>query len=94
MAEQEGTSQEEVDDLGAGESGGKPERGCYGQALREGWVRRPPPAAPRTVDLLLWVFNVVIGLFWGPLWHGGFTRFILPEALEGNCYSFETRNDS
>lgn len=35
------------------------ERGYYSQALREGRVRRPPPEAPRIVNTLLWVFNVL-----------------------------------
>ena len=38
------------------------ERGYYGQALRAGLVRKLPPVAPRTVNVLLWVLTVVIGL--------------------------------
>ena len=62
MIAENGISHEEVDDLDTGQAGKPPERGYYGQALREGLVRKPLRAAPRTVNVLLWVFNVVIGL--------------------------------
>jgi hypothetical protein len=57
-----GISQEEVDDLDTGQFGRSTERGYYGQALRERLVHKPLPLAPRTVNILLWVINVVTGL--------------------------------
>ena len=60
MAEK-GTSQE-VSTFETGEPRRPTERGYYSQALREGLVRRPPPMAPYTINILLWMLNVVIGL--------------------------------
>jgi hypothetical protein len=63
MVAKKGASQEGVDDLDVGRrsksKSSESERGCYGQALREGQVRRPPPGASRIVNTLLWVLNVV-----------------------------------
>lgn len=57
-----GTSHEEVEDLGTDQFGKSVERGYYGQALREGLVRKPSPQATRIEGMLLWVLNVVVGL--------------------------------
>ena len=57
---EKGTSQE-MGSFEVGGSGKPTERGYYGQALREGLMRPPPPVIPRAVNILLWVLNVVIG---------------------------------
>ncbi len=62
MFAENGTSQVETSEPDISGSGKLSERGCYGQALREGRVRQPPPGAPRTVNMLLWVFNLVVWL--------------------------------
>jgi hypothetical protein len=61
MVAKNGASQEEKDDVGIGRHSKwtRTERGCYGQALREGRVRRPPPNAPSIANVFLWVFNIV-----------------------------------
>lgn len=61
MVAKKSASQEGVDDFDVGRrsKSSESERGCYGQALREGRVRRPSPGAPRIVNTLLWVLNVV-----------------------------------
>ena len=61
MIAEKGTSQE-VGSFEVGESNKPTERGYYGQALREGLVHQPQPVAPRAVNILLWVINVVTGL--------------------------------
>jgi hypothetical protein len=54
MAAKNGVSQEEQDDSDIGRhKWTETERGHYGQALREGWVRQPPPNAPRIVNVFL-----------------------------------------
>jgi hypothetical protein len=59
MFAKKSASQEELIDFDAGESSELTERGCYGQALREGRVRQPRQGASRTVNMLLWVLNIV-----------------------------------
>ncbi len=62
MVAENGMSYEEVDDRDTGQFGKPTERGYYGQAFRQGLVRKPPLGASRTVNILLWVINVVTGL--------------------------------
>ncbi len=61
MVAKNGVSQEEQDDLDIDRHSKwtETEQGYYGQALREGRVRRPPPNAPRIANVFLWVFNIV-----------------------------------
>lgn len=69
MVAKKGASQEGVDDFDVGRRSrsAESERGCYSQALREGRVHRPPPGAPRIINTLLWVLNVVGWLLLGGL---------------------------
>ena len=62
MLAENGMPHEDGDDIGTDQFGNPTERGYYGQALREGWVRQPPPQATRIEGMLLWVLNVVTGL--------------------------------
>ena len=62
MVVKKGTSQNEVGDFDADRSRKLTERGYFGQALREGRVRQPSLETLRTVNILLWVVNVIIWL--------------------------------
>jgi hypothetical protein len=61
MVAEKGASQEGRDNFGVGrhDEFTETERGYYSQALRKGQVRRPPPNAPRLVNTLLRVLNIV-----------------------------------